>query len=213
MGYANFADRHDAGRRLAKVLRSYADHPDVVVLGLARGGVPVAAEVAHALRAELGVMIIRKLGLLWQPEVAMGAMGPDGSVWLDQAFIRRLGVRPADIQHVIEKERSELARRAAKYPAAPDIRDKCVILVDDGLATGASMRAAIASARQQGAAKIVVAVPVAAPAAFRNIERTESVEAFAVSVPDSFQAVGTWYEDFRPTSDEEVKAALDGALA
>lgn len=208
-GMALFANRVAAGRELANMLGVLAGRPDMVVLGLARGGVPVAAEVATRLNAPLGTMVVRKLGAPHQPELAIGAMGPDESVWLDRDLISRLGVSTRDVRQAIEREAAELRRRIHEYPGIHvPLSGNTVLLVDDGLATGASMRAAIASTRNARAAEIIVAVPVAAPSSIRMIEHSERVRVVAVAAPSSFQAVGYWYDDFHATSDEEVRAVF-----
>ena len=171
---ARFRDRVDAGRALAAELRRYADDPDVRVLALPRGGVPVGYEVARALRVPLDVFIVRKLGLPWHEELAMGAIASGGIVVLDEDLVRRAGVSGDELASVIASERRELERRERRYRGdrtPPDILDRTVILVDDGLATGASMRAAVAAVRQEGPRRVVVAVPIASPetcAAFRE---------------------------------------------
>ena len=209
-----FEDRKDAGLQLAMLLGSFAGRTDVVVLGLARGGVPVAAEVARELKAPLGTVVVRKLGVPMQPELAMGALGPDGSVWLNRRLIHQLALSDQSIDRVIAAETDELRRRIADYPGTNvDLRGMCVILVDDGLATGASMRAAIASARSGAASEVVVAIPVAAPDAVKSIAQSEKVPIYAVAVPRGFYAVGPWYQDFSPTTDEQVQEAFEGISA
>jgi putative phosphoribosyl transferase len=208
-----FRDRHDAGRRLAEHLRAYANRPDVIVLALPRGGVPVGYEVATALNVPLDVFVVRKLGLPWHEELAMGALASGGVRILDDDLIRVARVSPEDVERVVAAEQAELERREKQYRGDrpfPDLTGKTVILVDDGLATGSTMRAAVAALRQEGPRNVVVAVPVAAPEtcdAFRGI----ADEIVCAATPEPFYAVGLWYEDFSQTTDEEVHAALDRA--
>ncbi len=212
-GGARFRDRREAGRRLAAQLREYAYRPDVIVLALPRGGVPVGYEVAKALGASLDVFVVRKLGLPGHDELAMGALASGGVRILDEGLVRAARVSEDDIQRVTAMEQAELERREAKYRGnrpVPDVRGKTVILVDDGLATGATMRAAVAALRQEGPARIVVAVPVAAPEtcdAFRDV----ADEIVCAVTPEPFHAVGLWYDDFSQTTDDEVRALLDRA--
>jgi putative phosphoribosyl transferase len=208
-----FQDRHDAGRQLAVELHAYANRPDVIVLALPRGGVPVGFEVATALDAPLDVFVVRKLGLPWEEEVAMGAIASGGVRVLDSDLIRAARVSQAEVERVTAIERAELARRERQYRGErpfPDLRGKTVILVDDGLATGSTMRAAVAALRQEVPSRVVVAVPVAAPEtcnAFRDI----ADEIVCAMTPEPFRAVGYWYHDFSQTSDEEVQELLDRA--
>jgi putative phosphoribosyl transferase len=208
--HSRFRDRHDAGRRLASELRAYANRADVIVLALPRGGVPVGHEVASALGAPLDVFVVRKLGVPWQEELAMGAIASGGVRVLDHDLIRMARVSDADVARVTAAEQAELERREHQYRddrPFPDLRGKTVILVDDGLATGSTMRAAVMALRQEGPARIVVAVPVAAPEtcnAFRQI----ADEIICAETPEPFQAVGIWYDDFSQTTDEEVHELL-----
>jgi predicted phosphoribosyltransferase len=206
-----YRDRADAGRELARKLYSYRDRDDVIVLGLPRGGVPVAFEVAQSLRAPLDVFVVRKLGTPGQPELAMGAIASGGVRVLNDEVLKALNIPSAMIEQVAQIEAEELGRREQQYrgnrPAA-DVRGKTVILVDDGLATGSTMRAAAAALRQAGAQKIVVAVPVAAEASC-EILRREVDELVCGAMPEPFWAVGEWYRDFEQTSDEEVRALLE----
>jgi putative phosphoribosyl transferase len=208
---SRFRDRRDAGRRVAAELRAYRHRLDVIVLALPRGGIPVGYEVAKALGVPLDVFVVRKLGLPWHEELAMGAIASGGVRVLDDDLIRVARVSDADIQRVTTIEQAELERRELQYRgdrAFPDLRGKTVILVDDGLATGSTMRAGVVALRQEGPAKIVVAVPVAAPEmcdAFRDIVD----EIVCAETPEPFQAVGIWYEDFSQTTDEEVHTLLD----
>ena len=206
-----FRNRRDAGRRLAAELGGYANRADVIVLALPRGGVPVGYEVASELGAPLDVFIVRKLGLPWHEELAMGAIASGGVRVLDRDLIRVARVSESDLERVTAAERAELDRRERQYRGAepfPDIRGKTVILVDDGLATGSTMRAGVAALREEGPARIVVAVPVAAPEtcdAFRDI----ADEIICAETPEPFHAVGLWYEDFSQTTDDEVHDLLD----
>jgi predicted phosphoribosyltransferase len=213
-----FHDRSDAGRRLASELRSYEDRPEVIVLALPRGGVPVGFEVTSALHVPLDVFVVRKLGLPWREELAMGAIATSSSGTvrvLDDDLIRAARVTEAQLERVTANERAELERREHLYRGDrpfPDIAGKTVILVDDGLATGATMRAAVAALRQESPGRIVVAVPVAALEtcnAFRDI----ADETICAETPEPFTAVGQWYENFSPTTDEEVHELLERARA
>lgn len=205
-----FRDRIEAGRLLAGELERYVDRPDVVVLGLPRGGVPVAYEVARALRAPMDVMVVRKLGLPQQPELAMGAIASGGVQVLNADLLAYLHVSDDTVQAVAAREQRVLETREHMYrgtrPAA-ELSGRTVILVDDGLATGASMRAAVSAARQRGAARVVVAVPVAAPETIDEMRR-EVDEIAYVQAPAHFAAVGLWYVDFAETSDDTVRELL-----
>ncbi len=204
-------NRHAAGQALAEALKSYAGRDDVIVLALPRGGVPVAAEVARALGAPLDVMLVRKLGLPGHAELAMGAIASGGVRVMNDDVVRRLGVSPAAIEAVAEAEGRELARRERVYRGErpwPDLKGRCVILVDDGLATGATMHAAIDAVRAQQPDCIVVAVPVAPPDTVRTLEPLVD-EVVCPLQPESFMAIGQWYRDFTQTSDDEVLTLLD----
>jgi putative phosphoribosyl transferase len=208
-----FADRVDAGRLLATRLASYAGRDDVVVLGLPRGGVPVAAEVARALAAPLDVLLVRKLGAPGQPELAIGAIAEDGVTLVNADVLRSLGLDHDAIDRAVLAERPELERRLGVYRGdrpAVELADRTVIIVDDGLATGASMEAACRAVAARGAARRVVAVPVAAAEACARL-RGVADEVVAVTTPSPFWAVGAWYEDFEQTTDEEVVALLAAA--
>jgi putative phosphoribosyl transferase len=208
-----FQDRHDAGRRLAVELHAYANRSDVIVLALPRGGVPVGFEVATALGAPLDVFVVRKLGLPWEKEVAMGAIASGGVRVLDADLIRAARVSEAEVEQVTAIERAEVVRRERQYRGErpfPDLSGKTVILVDDGLATGSTMRAGVAALRQEGPSRVVVAVPVAAPATCNAI-RDIADEIVCAMTPEPFRAVGYWYHDFSQTSDEEVQELLDRA--
>jgi len=211
-----FADRHEAGVRLADELRAFAGRPDTIVLGLPRGGVPVAFEVARALGAPLDVMVVRKLGVPGHEELAMGALASGSPPLLNQRLIGELGIPSGMVEQVIAREAAELARREARYRAGRgplDLVGRRVILVDDGLATGSTMLAAATAVQNQRPKAIVVAVPVAATDACRLLH--DAVDAcVAVATPFPFHAVGAWYHDFTQTTDEEVIELLrDGASA
>jgi putative phosphoribosyl transferase len=205
-----FRDRHDAGRLLAEKLTAYAHCPDVLVLALPRGGVPVAYEVARALGTPLDVFVVRKLGVPGHEELAMGAVATGGVRVLNDDVVRGLRIPDRVIDAVTALEQQELARRERLYRGdrtPPDVRGRTVILVDDGLATGATMHAAIAALRQQEPARIVVAVPTAAPETC-NALRAEVDDVVCAITPEPFHAVGLWYEDFSQTTDEEVRELL-----
>jgi len=210
---AQFHDRRDAGRRLAAELRPYADRSDVIVLALPRGGVPVGFEIADALHVPLEVFVVRKLGLPGQEELAMGALASGGVRVLDDALIRALHVSDDDVQRVTRWEQAELERREHQYRGSrnfPDLHGKTVILVDDGLATGATMRAAVLALRKEEPRAVVVAVPVAA-AETCNAFRTIADDIVCAKTPEPFIAVGLWYEDFSQTTDDEVRDLLEHA--
>ena len=203
-----FRDRVEAGQSLAEKLRGYANRTNVLVLGLPRGGVPVAAEVAVKLHAPLDVFVVRKLGVPGQEELAMGAIATGGIRVLNAEVVAALGIPDEVIAAVAADEMRELLRRERAYRAdlpPPGVRGKTVIVVDDGIATGSTMLAAVAALRQLQAGRIVVAAPTVAAASFSQIERAAD-EIVAVLVPESFRGVGQWYEDFRQTTDEEVAA-------
>lgn len=210
-----FQDRQDAGRRLAERLSGYAGQPNVVVLALPRGGVPVAAEVARALGAPLDVFLVRKLGVPGHEELAMGAVASGGVRVLNHDVLDHVAVPAEAIERVTATQQQELRRRERAYRddrPAPEVRGRTVILVDDGLATGTTMRAAVAALRQQQPARLVVAVPVAAVETCREL-RTEVDEIVCLLTPEPFYAVGLWYEDFSQTTDDEVRALLRAAAA
>jgi predicted phosphoribosyltransferase len=205
-----FRDRADAGRRLAEKLTAYADRSDVVVLGLPRGGMPVAFEVARALAAPLDVFVVRKLGVPGHEELAMGAIATGGVCVLNDEIVHGLGIPEDRIDAVAARELQELARRERAYRngrAPPDVKGKTIILVDDGLATGATMRAAIRALKQQGPERIVVAVPTASPDTSAGL-KAEADDVVCVITPEPFVAVGFWYDDFLQTSDAEVRDLL-----
>lgn len=200
----------DAGRAVAARLTAYAGREDTLVLGLPRGGVPVAYEVARALGAPLDVFLVRKLGVPGQDELAMGAIATGGVRVLNADVVGELRIPSGVIDVVSAREVAELSRREREYRGdrSPlEIVDRVVILVDDGLATGATMRAAVRALRQGRAARIVVAVPVGARETCEDL-RAEVDDLVCVSTPDPFHAVGLWYEDFSQTTDDEVRAVL-----
>lgn len=208
-----FHNRAEAGRELAVKLTAYSGRPDVLVLALPRGGVPVAYEVAMALDAPLDVFLVRKLGVPGHEELAMGAIATGDVQVLNEDVVRSLGIPDEEIQWVAMKEMRELERRERIYRGnrpAPNVRGKTVILVDDGLATGSTMRAAVAALRQQKPARIVVAVPVSAPETCAEF-RDEADECVCARMPEPFYAVGIWYEDFSQTTDQEVHDLLKRA--
>ena len=204
-------DRQTAGQVLADALKSYGGRDDVIVLALPRGGVPVAAEIARALKAPLDVMLVRKLGVPYYPELAMGAIASGGVRVMNEDVVRSAGVSKTSIEAVAEEEGRELARRERVYRGDrpwPDLKGRCVILVDDGLATGATMHAAINAVRAQQPERLVVAVPVAPPDTVRALEPLVD-EMVCPLQPESFMAIGQWYRDFTQTSDAEVLSLLD----
>ena len=205
-----FKNRTEAGQLLAARLLPYAGAPGLLVLALPRGGVPVAYEVANALHAPLDVFLVRKLGVPGHDEYAMGAIASGGVRILNPEAIQHLGIPESVIEKVVAKEQTELERRERAYRGerpAPDPRGRIVIIVDDGLATGSSMRAAVAALRQKEPAQIVVAVPVAPPSAVQDLQR-EADAVVCVIMPEDFYAVGQWYVDFEQTSDAEVHGYL-----
>ncbi len=208
-----FRDRADAGRALARRLAPYANRLDVLVLALPRGGVPVASEVARALNAPLDVFLVRKLGVPGQEELAMGAIASGGVRVLNEDVVRLLQIPEEVIDSVAETQWRELERRERAYRddrPLPETRGRTIILIDDGLATGSTMRAAVTALRQQRPSRIVVAVPVASAAACEDF-RGEVNEVVCLQTPEPFYAVGSWYEDFTQTSDAEVHALLEQA--
>src|SRR5438270_3169758 len=208
-----FANRTEAGRLLAEKLEKYANRNDVIVFGLPRGGVPVAYEVAKRLHVPLDVFIVRKLGVPGFEELAAGAIASGSVRVLNEDVMRAIPYGDAAIEAVTAKETAELQRREQIYREgrpAPELRDKIVMLVDDGLATGATMRAAVKALRQSGAARVVVAVPVGPPDTCLEIEQLAD-ETICLSTPPFFQAVGQYYEDFSQTSDADVRELLSRA--
>ncbi|TDO16714.1 MULTISPECIES: phosphoribosyltransferase [Halomonas] len=208
-----YADRHQAGNILADELKEYADQRQVIVLALPRGGVPVGAVIAAALGAPLDVILVRKLGLPGHEELAMGAIATGNARVMNDDVLRFKRVSESAIERVVEKERKELERREKTYRGdrpLPNLEGRTVILVDDGLATGATMRAAIQVVRQQSPEKIVMAVPVAPRDTLERM-REEADEVVCPAVPSSFMGIGQWYQDFGQTSDQEVKNLLEQA--
>jgi putative phosphoribosyl transferase len=209
---ALFRDRQEAGQRLAEQLRGYAG-TSTIVLALPRGGVPVAAEVAAKLGLALDVFVVRKLGVPGHAELAMGAMASGGVRVMNEDVVRGLGIPDYIVETVAQAETAELARREATYRGARpplDVRGRTVILIDDGLATGATMRAAVQALRARHAGRIVVAVPVGAPETC-DMMAAEADEIICAVAPEPFLAVGHWYENFTQTTDEEVQTLLSSA--
>lgn len=205
-----FRDRREAGRVLAGQLTAYASRPDVVVLGLARGGLPVAWEVAAALSVDLDIFLVRKLGVPRWPELAMGAVASGGAVVMNDSVVHSVGVTPAQVRATLDRETVELMRRERLYRggrAPADLSGKTVIVVDDGVATGASMRVALRAVRAAGAARLVAAVPVGPP----NIESllgSDADEVTCALTPPRFEAVGQVFADFHQVDDAEVRELL-----
>lgn len=210
MAFRPFQNRSDAGKQLAARLLAQRTEPDLIVLGLPRGGVPVAFEVAEVLRAPLDVFIVRKLGVPTHPELAMGAIASGGYCYIDNEIVSGFHLSERDVDQVIAHETDELMRRETLYRHGRpplDLKGRTVILVDDGLATGSSMLAAIQAVRQQEPLKLVVAVPVAAASSVNKVA-CEVDDFVYVDAPERFHAVGQWYETFDQTSDDEVEALL-----
>jgi predicted phosphoribosyltransferase len=211
---ALFSDRQEAGQQLAAKLSHLAGREKLIVLGLPRGGVPVAAEVARALGTPLDVFVVRKLGVPGQEELAMGAVASGGVRVENEEVIRSLGITRRTLDDVTEAEQRELARREREYRHGrpfPTIRDGTVVLVDDGVATGSTMMAAVKALRQQGPAAIVVAAPVMSRSAQKALSRLAD-DCVVISTPEPFYGVGAWYQDFSQTTDEEVRALLEPGL-
>ncbi|MGM0670167.1 MAG: phosphoribosyltransferase [Gemmatimonadota bacterium] len=205
-----FQNRAQAGALLARELKGRGRFGDVVVLGLARGGVPVALPVAEALNAPLDVFLVRKLGVPGREELAMGAIASGGIRVINEEIIRHLSIPEEDVARVAAREQEVLEARERAYRGrrgAPDLRKKTVILVDDGLATGASMKAAILAVREEGAERVVIAVPVGASSTCREMEQVAD-EVICVRAPSELGGVGAWYQDFGQTSDDEVRDCL-----
>lgn len=203
-------DREAAGRELARALEDYRNRKHLVVLALPRGGVPVAAEIAQHLDAELDLMIVRKLGMPGQEELAMGAIASGGARVLNRQVLDYAGVSDEVLEEVTERERLELARRERAYRGDhpwPDMRDATVILVDDGLATGATMSAALEALKVHRPREVVVAVPVAPADTIRNL-RDSADKIVCLETPDHFSSIGQWYQDFNQVSDHEVQRLL-----
>jgi predicted phosphoribosyltransferase len=207
-----FRDRTEAGRLLAEKLKCYANRPDVIVLALPRGGVPVASEVARALAVPLDVLIVRKIGMPGQPELAMGAIASGGICVLNEELLQSYPIPTAEIEAVAARELHELERRERTYRGdrpAPDVHGRTVILVDDGLATGTTMRSAVEALKKQHPASVVIAVPVAPASVCEELKKLKDHVVFTcLSTPEPFFAVGLWYEDFSQTTDEEVRDLL-----
>lgn len=211
----HFYDRAAAGRALGALLGAYRGREDVLVLGLPRGGVPVAAEVADTLQAPLDAMIVRKLGAPGQPELALGAMASGGVIVINENVLSSFESSPAAVAAVFARERAELKRREALYrnDRLPlEVRGRTIILVDDGAATGASMDAAVRATKKLAAKRIIVALPVASADALQTL-RAEADEVACILTPAVFQSVGEWYQRFEQTSDTEVSALLARARA
>jgi len=210
-----FADRADAGRQLAAGLAEYARQESTVVLALPRGGVPVGVEVATSLDAPLDVYVVRKLGVPGREELAMGALAGDGTCVVDEELVESLGVAPQELDAAVARESAEIARRERAYRnarPAPELAGKTVIVVDDGLATGATMRAAAIALRRHKPAKLVVAVPVAAPRTCASLAQ-EVDRVVCAFTPEPFHAVGLYYENFDQIGDDEVRQLLAQAAA
>jgi predicted phosphoribosyltransferase len=208
-----FRDRRDAGKQLAEKLKAYTNRPEVLVLALPRGGVPVAFEVAQALHAPLDIFLVRKLGVPGHEELAMGAIASGGVRVLNEEVVHTLGIHEQTIERVAAAEQHTLEERERAYRGErprPVVRGRTVLLVDDGLATGATMRAAVVALRQQEPKRIVVAVPVAAVDTCEEF-RAEVDEIVCAVTPEQFVAVGLWYQDFSQTTDEEVRELLECA--
>lgn len=212
MTQQRFSNRKEAGRRLAAELASFKDGGSAIVLALPRGGVPVGYEIAKELNIPLDVQVVRKLGVPGQPELAFGAIGPGGVAVFNERLLGQLNLGRNAVRNVIESETAELKRRENLYRAnrpAPILKGRTVILVDDGLATGATMRAAVESVRRQAPGKMIVAVPVAAPDVCAAFEREPDVTCICAVTPEPLYGVGWWYEDFEQTGDEKVCRLLD----
>jgi putative phosphoribosyl transferase len=208
-----YKNRKAAGQSLAKDLATYANRQDTLVLALPRGGVPIAFEVAKALNAPLDVCVVRKLGVPEQQELAMGAIASGGVRVLNEDIVRSLNISEAAINQVAQKEQQELERREHLYRGnrpLPILHGCTVILVDDGLATGATMLAAVVALKQHKPSKIIVAVPVSAPETCKQLEAKVD-EVICIATPNPFYSVGLWYEDFPQTTDEEVRDLLEQA--
>jgi putative phosphoribosyl transferase len=209
-GVQRFHDRREAGQLLARQLADFRDRDDVVVLALPRGGVPVGYEIARELNVPLDVFVVCKLGVPWRPDLALGAIAGRGTEVLKGDVITAYNIPPHVIRAVAEREGNELKRRLHEYRGnrpLPDLRDRVVILVDDGLATGSTMRAAIGAVRQDRPKTIVVAVPVAASDIYRQFQ-DEVDKLVCLRVPTDFSAIGRWYEDFSQTTDDQVRELL-----
>jgi putative phosphoribosyl transferase len=208
-----FVDRLDAGRQLAERVAPAVEGAETVVLGLPRGGVPVAKEIATKIGAPLDVLLVRKLGVPWQPELAFGAISSGDVIVYNDEVLRLLDLSPREIDEVVERERSELARRERLYrggrPPVP-VGGKTAVVVDDGIATGSTVRAALQALATRGAARTIVASPVAPPETVERLLRDAS-DVICLQMPPNMGAIGFWYEDFDPVPDEEVERLLAGS--
>jgi putative phosphoribosyl transferase len=219
-GGRRFADRRDAGRRLARLLERVRGEREggwegglPIVVGIARGGLPVAAEIARSLGAPLDVVVVRKIGAPMNPEYGIGALAEGGAEVVSERAVEALNIAPEQLRELISRARAELVRRLARYRGGRGplpVAGRTVILVDDGLATGRTAQVAARSLRRRDAARVILAIPVAAPGSAAEL-REEVDEVVCVEMPPNLRAIGFWYEDFRPTSDEEVAALLGGA--
>lgn len=210
-----FENRIQAGRLLGQALAEYSKRPDVIILALPRGGVPVGFEIARMIDAPLDIMLVRKLGTPGQEELAMGAIASGGSCVLNPDIVAAIDISQETIGAAIVRERQELERRELAYRGEqppPAVENRCVILVDDGLATGASMLAAVAALKQRNPASIVIAVPVAPAETVLRLQQ-EANDVVCLAMPEPFLAVGRWYREFSQTSDDEVKSLLERAWA
>jgi len=204
-----FSNRREAGSALAKRLKHYAYHPEAIVLALPRGGVPVAYEIATELHLALQVFVVRKLGVPGHEEFAIGAIASGGTYFLNRSVVQQLGLSDERVEAVLTHEKEELERREREYGAdhLVDLTGRTILLVDDGLATGSTMHAAVRALREKNPHKIIIAVPVAPLETVQEFEK-EGEEIVAVLTPEVFFAVGEWYDDFEQTSDEEVRECL-----
>jgi putative phosphoribosyl transferase len=205
-----FQDRRDAGQRLASQLAEYADRPDVIVLGLPRGGVPIAYEIASALHVPLDICLVRKLGVPGQEELAMGAIAPANVMVLNRDVIRSLRISEAELNAVAAQEQQELNRRDRAYRgdrALPQLQDRTVIVVDDGIATSSTIRAAIATLKAAAPQTIIVAVPIAPSVVVKSLEAIVD-RVVCLLTPEPLHSIGQWYENFDQTSDDEVRDLL-----
>lgn len=208
-----FQNRREAGEKLAKELQNFADSPDAIVLALPRGGVPVAFEVAKQLHLPLDVLTVRKLGVPGYEELALGAIASGSIIVLNKKIVEELKIPESHIEAIAAREQKELERRERLYRGdtpLPNLNGRIVILVDDGIATGSTMKAAVSAVKQQGVKFVVVATPVAPPSSVREIRR-EADEVIALATPSEFMAVGQWYLDFSQTTDDEVRNLLKSA--
>jgi len=211
-GPGTFADRREAGRQLADAVEQAVAGEDVVILALPRGGVPVAREVADRLGAPLDVLLVRKLGVPWQPEMAFGAIASGDVVVTNEDHLKALGLKEEMVRDIVDRERAELERREQLYRDSRervDISGRTVVVVDDGIATGSTVRAALKSLEQRGVKRRIVACPVAAAETVRALEE-QADQVICLRTPRAFGAVGTWYDDFAPVFDSEVRQLLDG---